>query len=255
MLLVIDVGNTNTVLGIFKGTRLIKDWRIRTERNATEDEFFVLITSLFSGSNIKLNVIKKTIISCVVPPVVSIYDSFCKKFLNHEPAWVDAKTAAGMPILYSNPAEVGADRIVNAVAAFHEYKKSLIVIDFGTATTFDYVSEKGEYIGGAIAPGVMIASEALFQNASKLPRVELNTPPESVIGINTIDSIKSGLIYGYAAMVDGMVNRMKKEVAPDPKVIATGGLATLIYNISETIEAVVPDLTLNGLRIIGSSLE
>ncbi len=255
MLLVIDVGNTNTVLGIFDNTRLVKNWRIRTDRNTTEDEFFVLITSLFSGSNVKLNAIKKTIISCVVPPVVSIYNSFCKKFLHHEPAWVDAKTAAGMPILYSNPAEVGADRIVNAVAGFHEFKKSLIVVDLGTATTFDYVSEKGEYIGGAIAPGMMITSEALFQFASKLPRVELNTSPESVIGTNTIDNIKSGLIYGHAAMVDGMVIRMKKEVGTAPKVIATGGLAPLIHNISETIETVVPDLTLIGLRIIGSSLE
>ncbi len=254
MLLVIDVGNTNTVLGIFKDKQLIKNWRIRTERNATEDEVFVLITNLFSGSRIQLNTVKRTIISSVVPPVVPIYEAFCKKFLNHKPAWVDAKTAAGMPIRYGNPSEVGADRIVNAVAGFHAFKTSLIIIDFGTATTFDYVSEKGEYIGGAIAPGVSTASEALFQNASKLPRVELNTPPESVIGLNTIDSIKSGLIYGYAAMVDGMVTRMKKEVKANPKVIATGGLAPVMQNISETIEEVIPDLTLNGLRIIGESL-
>lgn len=254
MLLVIDVGNTNTVLGIFKDKQLIKNWRIRTERNATEDEVFVLITSLFSGSGIQLDAVEKTIISSVVPPVVPIYESFCRKFLNHNPAWVDAKTAAGMPIRYGNPSEVGADRIVNAVAGFHQFKTSLIIIDFGTATTFDYVSGKGEYIGGAIAPGVMTASEALFRNASKLPRVELNTPPESVIGLNTIDSIKSGLIYGYAAMVDGMVARMKKEVKQNPKVIATGGLAPVMQNISETIEAVVPDLTLTGLRIIGENL-
>ncbi|MBW1897476.1 MAG: type III pantothenate kinase [Deltaproteobacteria bacterium] len=254
MLLVIDIGNTNTVLGIFDGSKLVKDWRIRTERNTTDDEFFILASGLFGGSNIKFGDIQQTIISCVVPPVVTIYDAFCRKYLNHKPRWVDAKTAAHMPILYSNPSEVGADRIVNAVAAYDKYKKSLIVIDFGTATTFDAISEKGEYLGGAIAPGVIIASEALFKNASKLPRVELFEKPEFIIGKNTVESIKSGIIFGYAGLVDGIVKRMNKEMGTGPKVIATGGLATLIYNVSETIEAVEPALTLDGLRIINSSL-
>ena len=153
MLLVIDVGNTNTVLGIFDGNRLIKDWRIRTERNTTEDEFFVLAFNLFTGSNIRFDEIKQTVISCVVPPVVMIYESFCRKYLNHAPVWIDAKTVTAMPILYGNPSEVGADRIVNAVAAYDKYKTSLIVIDFGTATTFDVISEKGEYLGGGHLAG------------------------------------------------------------------------------------------------------
>jgi type III pantothenate kinase len=253
MLLVIDVGNTNTVIGVFNGETLVRDWRIRTERNATEDEFSVLAVSLFAAGGIEFKDISSTIISCVVPPVVGIYDSFCKKYLNHQPTWVDAKTAAGMPILYSNPLEVGADRIVNAVAAYDKYKTSLIVIDFGTATTFDSISEKGEYIGGAISPGVMISSEALFKNASKLPRVDIFEPPESVIGRDTISSIKSGLIYGYAGLVDGIVRRMEKEMGSNPKVIATGGLASLIHHVSETIEVVEPSLTLEGLRIISAS--
>lgn len=253
MLLVIDVGNTNTVIGVFNGETLVRDWRIRTERNATEDEFSVLAVSLFAAGNIEFKDISSTIISCVVPPVVGIYDSFCKKYLDHQPTWVDAKTAAGMPILYSNPLEVGADRIVNAVAAYDKYKTSLIVIDFGTATTFDSISEKGEYIGGAISPGVMIAAEALFKNASKLPRVDIFEPPESVIGRDTISSIKSGLIYGYAGLVDGIVKRMEKEMGTSPRVIATGGLAPLIHHVSETIEAVEPSLTLDGLRIISAS--
>jgi len=255
MLLVIDVGNTNTVLGIFDQDRLVKDWRIRTERNATEDEFFILASNLFIGSKIEFHEIKQTIISCVVPPVVTIYESFCQKYLNHTPTWVDAKTAASMPILYSNPSEVGADRIVNAVAAYDKYQCSLIVIDFGTATTFDAISEKGEYLGGAISPGVMIASEALFKKASKLPRVELFERPGSVIGKDTAESIKSGIIYGYAGLVDGIVRRMDKEMGSHPKVVATGGLARLIADVSDTIQAVEPALTLDGLRIISSTLQ
>ena len=159
-----------------------------------------------------------------------------------------------MPILYDNPAEVGADRIVNAVAAFHEYQTSLIIIDFGTATTFDAISEKGEYLGGAISPGIMISAEALFIKASKLPRVDIFTPPENVIGTNTADSIKAGIIYGYAGLVDGIVRRMKAEMGLPPKVIATGGLATIMQQVAETIEAVERNLTLEGLRIISSSL-
>lgn len=254
MLLVIDVGNTHTVMGIYDGRNLIKDWRIRTEKNRTEDEFNVLATNLFVGSNINPEDIDRTIISSVVPPMVTILDSFCRKYLKHDPHWVDAGSAADMPILYNNPSEVGADRIVNSVAAFHKYKTSLVVIDFGTATTFDSISAKGEYLGGAITPGIMIASEALFREASKLPRVEIFAPPEKVIGKDTINSIKSGIIYGYAGLVDGMVKRMKIEMGTNPKVIATGGLANLMYNVSETIEAVEPDLTLEGLRIIGDSL-
>ncbi len=254
MLLVIDIGNTNTVIGIYDGRRLVKDWRIRTERHTTEDEFNILASNLFSESNVNSNKISKTIISCVVPPMVTILDSFCRKYLGHAPHWIDAMSASTLPIRYKNPSEVGADRIVNAVAAFHKYQTSLIVIDFGTATTFDAISEKGEYLGGAISPGIMIASEALFMKASKLPRVEIFVPPESVIGKDTASSIKAGIIFGYAGLVDGMVRRMKIEMHTNPRVIATGGLAELMYQVSETIEVVEPDLTLEGLRIISNSL-
>ena len=252
MLLVIDVGNTHTVLGVYEDNQLRNDWRIHTERNTTEDEFNVLINSLFSAGNIYLNDVDQTIISCVVPPMVTILDAFCRKYLGHAPQWVDAKNCAGMPILLKNPAEVGADRIVNAVAAFHKYRTSLIVVDFGTATTFDAISQKGEYIGGAISPGIGIASEALFRKASKLPRVEIFVPPENVIGKDTINSIKSGIIFGYAGLVDGIVRRMQREMGTDPKVIATGGLAELLFDVSETIEAVEPALTLEGLLVIAN---
>ncbi|MBU0986206.1 MAG: type III pantothenate kinase, partial [Proteobacteria bacterium] len=212
MLLVIDVGNTNIVIGVYDGQNLIKDWRIRTERRTTEDEFNILATSLFAGGKIRSEDISKTIISCVVPPMVTILDSFCRKYLGHQPHWVDARSVPNIPIRYRNPAEIGADRIVNAVAAYHKYQTSLVVIDFGTATTFDAISEKGEYLGGAISPGIMIASEALFMHASKLPRVEIFVPPESVIGKDTASSIQSGIIFGYASLVDGMVRRMKAEM-------------------------------------------
>jgi len=254
MLLVIDVGNTETVIGVYDGKQLIKDWRIHTERRTTEDEFNILATNLFANGGISSKVIAKTIISCVVPPMVTILDSFCRKYLGHRPHWVDAKSVPNIPIRYKNPYEIGADRIVNAVAAYDKYGTSLVVIDFGTATTFDAISEKGEYLGGAISPGIMIASEALFMKASKLPRVEIFIPPEQVIGKDTASSIKSGIIFGYAGLVDGMVKRMKTEMGSDPKIIATGGLAELMYQVSETIETVEPDLTLEGLRIISNSL-
>ncbi len=254
MLLVIDVGNTNTVMGIYRDKHLVVDWRIRTERNTTEDEFNVIASSLFASSNVETNRIKSTVISCVVPPMVSILDSFCRKYLGHSPLWVDAKSYRGMPLLVNNPNEVGADRIVNSVGAFHRYRQSLVVIDFGTATTFDAISPKGEYLGGAISPGISISAEALFAHASKLPRVELSSAPDQVVGKDTISSIQSGIIFGYAAMVDGMVQRMNREMGTDPKVIATGGLAPLMRNVSSTIEAVEPNLTLEGLRIISLSL-
>jgi len=251
MLLVIDVGNTNTVMGVFDKKNLIKEWRIRTIRENTVDEFNILAKALFADKEIDLSAIKRTVISSVVPPVNIILDTFCRRYLGHEPLWINADSVKRlMPICYSNPAEVGADRIVNAVAAFDRYHTSMIIIDFGTATTFDVISEKGEYLGGAITPGVMISAEALFKRASKLPRVEIFKAPEKAIGNNTIDSIKSGIIFGNAAMVDGMVKRISKEMEFTPKVIATGGLAVLIADVSETIETVDSFLTLEGLRII-----
>jgi type III pantothenate kinase len=255
MIFVIDVGNTNTVLGIYDGHTLLQDWRVRTVQSGTEDEFNVLVTNLLNLSRINTRDIRKTVISCVVPPMVSILESFCRKYLGHAPQWVDPRTCAHMPVLYHNPAEVGADRIVNAVGAYHRHRTSLIIIDFGTATTFDAISEAGEYLGGAISPGIHIASEALFQKASKLPRVDLFRPPEIVIGKDTAGSIQAGIIFGYAGLVDGMVRRMAREMGGTPKVIATGGLAPLMKNVAETIEEVDTTLTLEGLRIISASGE
>lgn len=254
MLLVIDVGNTNTVIGVFENDQLIQDWRIRTERNATEDEFNVLARGLFAGSRISPEQIDKTVISCVVPPMVTILDAFTRKYMGHAPHWINAKSYPGMLVFLDNPEEVGADRIVNAVAAYKRYGASLIVIDFGTATTFDAISTKGEYLGGAICPGIGIASEALFVHASKLPRVEIFQPPASVVGKNTISAIQSGLIYGYAGLVEGIAKRMQAEMKSNPKIIATGGLAPLIQNVTDVIEAVHPNLTLEGLKIIADNL-
>ncbi|MBL0713774.1 MAG: type III pantothenate kinase [Desulfosarcina sp.] len=255
MIFVIDVGNTNTVMGVYQGSTLVQNWRVRTEQNATEDEFHVLISNLFAMHAIDPGVFTRTVISCVVPPMMTILDAFCRKYLGHSPIWVDARNCAAMPILYDNPAEVGADRIVNAVGAYDKYRTSMIIIDFGTATTFDAISERGEYLGGAISPGIQIASEALFQKASKLPRVDILKPPETVVGKNTISSIKAGIIYGYAGLVDGMVRRMASEMGGAPKVIATGGLAPLMKDVAATIEYVESALTLEGLRIISEATD
>lgn len=254
LLLVIDVGNTNIVMGVYDGDRLINHWRVRTERNMTEDEFHLLATGLFERAGIETSAIRKTIISSVVPPMVNILDAFCNRYLHHAPVWVDARTFTGMPILYKNPAEVGADRIVNAVAAYERYRCALIVIDFGTATTFDVISAQGEYLGGAISPGIMIAAEALFQKASKLPRVELLRPPERAIGTDTAASMQSGILYGYAGLVDGMVARIQSELVHKAKVIATGGLAPLMAGIAHSIESVQPDITLEGLKLISERM-
>jgi type III pantothenate kinase len=254
MIFVIDVGNTNTVLGVYQKERLIQDWRVRTERNATEDEFNVLVTNLMHMSRIDPAHIRNTVISCVVPPMVTILEAFCHKHLGHAPQWVDPRNCADMPILYNNPNDVGADRIVNAVGAYHRYRSSMVIIDFGTATTFDAISGSGAYMGGAISPGIQIASEALFQKASKLPRVDIFHAPEIVIGKDTVTSIQAGIIFGYAGLVDGMVKRMVREIGGSPKVIATGGLAPLMQHVAETIETVDPTLTLEGLRLIGQSI-
>lgn len=255
MLLVVDVGNTHTVIGLFENDHLICDWRIRSTPRITEDEFNIIISNLFQSRKINPSDIRKTIISCVVPPMMKILDDYCVKYLGCTPFWINAESVH-MPIRYDNPEEVGADRLVNGIAAYYIYKTSLIVIDFGTATTFDVISSKGEYLGGAIAPGIGIAAEALFKRASRLPRVELFNPPTTVIGKNTVHSMKSGIIYGYSEMVDGMVRRIKKEMPAEPeaKVIATGGLAPLMKNISETIESVETGLTLEGLKIISKQL-
>lgn len=252
MLFCIDVGNTNIVMGLADKGRILKHWRVRTEREVTPDEMGVLVNNLFQSADMRLADVENTIVSCVVPPLLNTIVEFSRRYFNITPMIVGPALKIGMPIRYDNPKEVGADRIVNAVGAYEKYHTALVLIDFGTATTFDYISQDGAYIGGAIAPGVMISCEALFQKASKLPRVEIFVRPEKVIARNTINSMNVGIIYGYAGLVDGIVNRMKKESKENPAVIATGGLAPLIYDVSETIDHLEEFLTLHGLISIFS---
>ncbi len=250
MLLAMDIGNTNTVLGLFENDQLIDEWRIRTDVNTTVDEYGITIRSLFAAHAHPIEQVEYVIISCVVPPVLNAVERFCKKYFSIMPLVVGPGIRTGMPIFYDNPKEVGADRIVNAVAAYELFKKALIVVDFGTATTFDYVSDRGEYMGGVISPGIMISCEALFFKTSKLPRVEIFARPRSVLGKNTITSMNAGIVYGYAGLVEGIINRMKREVNSDLKVVATGGLALLIASECPAIDEVDDHLTLKGLQII-----
>lgn len=249
MLLVVDVGNTQTVLGIFNGEELVENWRLTTSKNRTTDEYGILLRSLFMMTEIGMDDIDGCIISSVVPPMVPIFEEMIEKYFHLRPLIVGPGVKTGMPILYENPREVGADRIVNAVAAFEYFNDACIVVDFGTATTFDAISKKGEYMGGVICPGISISAEALYMRASKLPRVELRKPAQ-VIGRNTVASMQSGLVFGYVSLVDGMVDRIREEYGEDMRVIATGGLASRLANISETVEAVDDKLTLTGLRLL-----
>ena len=249
MLLVIDVGNTTTVIGVYDGEELVHDWRVRTVIDHTVDEYGMLIYNLYKTSRLSSKVVKAIIISCVVPPMLNILQPVCQKYFHIEPLVVGPGIKTGMPILYDNPREVGADRIVNAVAAYDKYKRDLIIVDFGTATTFDYISSRGEYLGGCIAPGIKIASEALFEKAAKLPRVEF-ARPKCVVTKDTVSGMQAGIIFGYAGLVDGIVERMREEVKGHPLVIATGGLARVVASETKTIEIVDEMLTLEGLRLI-----
>jgi len=249
MLLVIDVGNSNNVIGLFSGNKLLTHWRIRTEWNRTADEYWVLIKEFILLNNVETEIIDDIIIACVVPPLVPILRGMGKKYFSCEPLIVGPGVKTGISILYRNPLEVGADRIVNSVAAFEKYGGPLIIVDFGTATTFDVVSKKGEYLGGSIFPGIQISLEALFKNTAKLPRVDM-TFPEKVIGKSTVESLRSGAVYGFSGMVETIVQNIKKELDQNAKVIATGGILDWIANQTSAIDIVDPFLTLDGLRII-----
>ncbi|HLB11960.1 MAG TPA: type III pantothenate kinase [Dehalococcoidia bacterium] len=249
MLLVMDVGNTNVTLGVFRGEELAASWRLRTEVHRTSDEYAVLLKSLLAGEGLSPSDISEAVLASVVPPLVAVLQESMGKHLGIRPLVVEAGIKTGVRICTDNPREVGADRICNALAAYRLYGGPAIVIDFGTATTFDVVSEGGDYLGGAIAPGIEVALEALFQHAAKLPSIEF-TRPKHAIGKNTVASMQSGLIFGYVGLVEGIVRRIKRELGGRARVIATGGQAEVIVRESSMVEVVDPDLTLVGLRMI-----
>lgn len=249
MLLVIDVGNTNTVMGIYQDATLLAHWRIETKKERTADELGIFFKELLGFYRIKLTDVGDIAISNVVPPLAFTLQQMCKRYFHKKPFVVDYKTTGPLTLNLDNPKELGADRIVNAVAAYEEFKTDLVVIDFGTATTFDVVTKTAEYLGGVICPGIKISLEALFHSASKLPRVEI-TRPERVIGRNTVDCMQAGVFYGYIGLVDSLVAQMQKEFGKKLKVIATGGLAGLIAEGSQSIDVVDEMLTLKGLKIL-----
>jgi type III pantothenate kinase len=255
MLLAIDVGNTNIVLGVFDGARLAESWRLATMRERTSDEVGILVTHLFARSAIALDRVSGIILSSVVPPLTGTMEEMAHQYFGHKPLTVDPGTNTGMPVLYTPASDVGADRVVNGVAAYETYGREkrapVIVVDFGTATTFDAISAAGEYIGGVICPGIGISADALFQRAARLPRVDVRKPP-SVIGGTTVTSMQSGLFFGYVSMVDGIVHRMRAELDGGSRAacVATGGMADIIAGETTVIECVDPDLTLRGLRLI-----
>ncbi|MGC8658485.1 MAG: type III pantothenate kinase [Desulfomonilaceae bacterium] len=249
MLLAIDVGNTNIVIGLYKDDEKLGSWRIRTNEDVTADELWVVLKNLLFWQGLDTKNIHGAIIACVVPPLKAALEDLCQVFLGISPLFVGPGIKTGMPIRYDNPKEVGADRIVNAVAAYEKYRSELIAVDFGTATTFDYINSSGEYEGGSIAPGVKISAEALFHHASKLFRVELSAPAK-VIAKDTASAIQSGIIFGYAALVDGILGRMFEELRSRPKVVATGGLARVISAHTKLVDEVEDDLTMDGLKIL-----
>jgi type III pantothenate kinase len=252
MLLAIDIGNTNIVVGVFNGKTLMWSWRLHTVRERTSDELGILVDGLFAHSGVLRSNVQAIVLASVVPPLTGTTVAMVQQYFNLKPLVVNPVTNTGMPILYENPAEVGADRIVNAIAAFDRWGGSgrpLVVCDFGTATTLDAVSAKGEYLGGAICPGVTISADALFQRAARLPRIDVRKPA-TVIGRTTVGALESGLFFGYVGMVEGLVRRMSDELGGHAICVATGGLASVIAPETGLIEHVDVDLTLQGLRLV-----
>jgi type III pantothenate kinase len=248
MLMVLDVGNTNTVLGVYRQDELLHYWRLVTERERTADEWGILLRTLFNLGEISTGSTSAIVIACVVPPAGPALEEMALRYFGIQPLFIEPTMDLGMPVRYHPPEDVGADRVVNAVAAFEQFGGPAIVVDFGTATTFDAISEPGEYLGGVIAPGIGISAEALFMKAARLPRVEVRQP-QKVIGDSTVGSIQSGLYWGYAGLVDGILRRMRMELE-GAHVVSTGGLAELISPACEEIDSVEKNLTLEGMRLI-----
>ena len=249
VLLAIDVGNTHTVIGVYEGERLVRHWRVLSDPGRTADEYGVLLWNLYRASELPITGGTDIIVCSVVPPMTTVVEDLCRDYFHTEPLVVGPGVKTGMPILYDNPKEVGADRIVNAVAAYERYHDVCIVVDFGTATTFDCVSGRGEYLGGVITPGLGISLDALVTRTAKLPRVEIVRPPK-VVGKNTVHAIQAGIVYGYVSLVDGLVARIREEIGSGARVIATGGFASMLAPESTTIETFDEFLTLEGLRLI-----
>ena len=249
MLLAIDIGNTNIVFGVYEDKNIIDYWRINSDHNKTADEYGILFCEALKSANVVIKGVDNVIIASVVPPLTSVIKRMIQRYFKITAIIIDENTRTGLKICYDNPKDVGADRIVNAVAAYTIYNGPVIIIDFGTATTFCAVGRGPEYLGGVIAPGIMISLEALFQRTAKLPKVTLE-PPKTVIGRDTVSSIQSGIIYGYAGLVDEVIDRIKKEMAGEPYVVATGGLAEMIASQTRNIKEINPMLTLEGLRLV-----
>ncbi|MCD6289235.1 MAG: type III pantothenate kinase [Anaerolineae bacterium] len=249
MLLAVDIGNTNITLGVYQGEQLQAHWRIATVHDRMPDEYGILLVQLFQHRGLAIDDVSGVAIASVVPALTRVFQEMCRRYFGHDPLIVDAGVRTGVRIRYENPREVGADRVVDCAAVQHKYGGPACVVDFGTATTFDAISREGDYLGGAIAPGIGIAAEALFSRASKLYRVDI-APPPKVIGTNTALAMQSGIFYGYVSLVEGMIARFRDELGEDMKTIATGGLAQMVARETSAIQYVDPWLTLDGLRII-----
>ncbi len=255
LILGVDVGNTNTVIGLIRNKSILADWRISTNPYSTSDEIALKLKNLLELNNISLSQIKALVLSCVVPPLLFSWEQIAQKYLSATFFNITPKSPIGIKVVYKRPFEVGSDRLVNTLAVFELYKRSAIVVDYGTATTFDCISSKGEYLGGVIAPGILSSSNALYEKTAKLPRVDLSVPIKNALSQDTPSAIRAGVILGFAYLTDGMVKRLKQEMGEETLVIATGGLAQKVASYSNEIEEIVPDLTLKGLALAYEKLK